>query len=153
MRKKIFTVIVLIILPILAGLACRFTAADPTATPRVEIQPEVEQEAEVEEEPTTPPIELPTEVVETEAPVEPAGEESFQDLVRLDKNVWIQEENTVFVAFFFQNPNSNILFEDVEYTVTLFGPNDEEIIAVTHPMFTRSPRTNLWHCFYLLSGR
>lgn len=131
MRRKTLIIVILIIIPMLAGLACRFTAGDPTATPRVEIETEEGAVTEAAEEPTDPPIAAPTEAVETEAPTETTGEQAFQELVRLDKSAWIQDEDTVFVAFFFQNPNSNLLFEDVQYTVTLYGPNNEEIDSDT----------------------
>ncbi len=128
MNKRNIWLAALIILPMLAGLACRFSAGDPTATPRVNVAPDDEQETE---EPTFPPTEEPTPIAETEETIAPNEEESFQDLVKLEQSLWVQEEDTVFVSFFFQNPNSNLIFEGVEYKVDLFGPNGEEIDSDT----------------------
>ena len=69
MLKRNLWIIALVILPM---LACRFSAADPTATPRVVIDPGVEQETE---EPTPPPIEEPAEITETEETAAPSGQE------------------------------------------------------------------------------
>lgn len=128
MSKKLSVLAFLILTLLAAGLACRFTAADPTATPVVVVETEEIEETEA---PTPPPTEEPTTIEETETPVEPTEEEGFKDLVRLEKSLWIQDENTVFVSFFFENPNHNLIFEDVEYSVYLYGPNGEEIDSDT----------------------
>ena len=87
----------------------------------VDIAEEVEEEIlSDEEEGDTPPAEV-TEEAESDS----TG--GFQELVMLDNNIWIQEETTVFISFFFENPNSDLIFEDVDYTVYLYDANGNEI--------------------------
>ena len=49
------------------------------------------------------------------------------DLALLDNSLWVQEDIYVFTAFLFQNPTSDLLFEDVEYTVYLHDAGGNEI--------------------------
>ena len=51
----------------------------------------------------------------------------FQELILLDDITWIQNENTIFTAFFLENPNTDLIFEDVGYTIYLFDASGNEI--------------------------
>lgn len=115
MQKKRLLIAFLVIFPLFVGLACRFTAKGQT--PTEEIVTEVE--TEVTEEPTVAPTQE-----EVEEPVD-TGE--FQELVMLDNSLWVQDGTDVFTAFFFENPNSSLIFEDVEYTVYLYDTSGNEI--------------------------
>ncbi len=129
MRKRNLWIIALIILPMLAGLACRFTAPKPTEPPEVVVETEETTEA------VAPPEEEPTATTETQ----PSTNEEVQDLIRLENSLWVQDESVVFVSFLFQNPNKNIIFEDVEYTIYLYGPDDEEIDRDTSYLYRIFP--------------
>jgi hypothetical protein len=124
MKKRNLWIIALVILPTLAGLACRFTAADPT---------ESSQRIEIIEEPTTPPptdepAQEPTMPVLAEPTQEQAPERtSPQDIVLLEQRFWTQDEDTVDVYFFFENPNQDFIFEDFSYTIRIFDENENEI--------------------------
>ncbi len=125
MIKKRLLIALFVIFPLVVGLACLGGKPDPTATPTEEPTEAVVTE-EPTEEPTEEVTEEPTEV--TEEPTEATGSTGeAQDLVMLEKSLWLQEEDDVFVAFFFENPNSDLIFEDVEYTVYLWDENDAEI--------------------------
>jgi len=112
MVKKRVLITLFVLFPLIVGLACLGSAREPTeeaiVIPTEETEEIIEESTEEAEE-------------ETEEPGE------FQDLIMLDKSFWIQEDTTVFVSFFFENPNSGILFEDVEYTVYLYDANGDEI--------------------------
>jgi hypothetical protein len=133
MLKKRLLIVLFVIFPLLVGLACLGSQPDPTATPTEEPTEEITEEPTEEptEEATKEPTEEPTEEA-TEEPTEeateeqPAGDAGGDDLVMLEKSLWLQEEDTVFVAFFFENPTDQV-FEDMEYTVYLWDANDEEI--------------------------
>lgn len=115
MHKKRLFFAFFLIFPLLVGLACSFTAKEPAPT-----QTPVVITAQAEDE--------PTEVV-TEAVTEPIDTGELQDLVLLDNSFWRQDGETVFTAFVLHNPNGNIVFEDVEYTVHLFDASGDEITS------------------------
>jgi len=125
MFKNRLLVVLFVIFPLAVGLACLSSAPDPTATP---IPPEPTVAILETEPPTQEPTQGPTAepITETEetAPVV-SGE--FQELVLLDDSLWAQEESSVFVSFFLKNPNGNLIFEDVEYTVHLYDASGAEI--------------------------
>jgi hypothetical protein len=110
MPKKTF-IIMLVLFPLVVGLACRFSSSpDPTAT--------------ATEEPVvvvTEPIPEPTQPPPTQPPVQEEPTQPPKDLVVLEKSNWIQEESTVFVGYLIENPSSDILYEDVEFTIRIFG--------------------------------
>jgi len=123
MIKKRILVALFVIFPLVVSLACRFSAADPTATPTEEaIMPT--------EEVIIAPTEAPTEEQVTEETA-PAITSEIQELVMLEKSFWTQRDTTVFVSFFFENPNSHVIFENVEYTVLLYNANGDEIDSDT----------------------
>jgi len=111
MLKKHLIIALFVLFPLVVGLACLSSSKTPTEAPEEEviIGPTAEEIPVIEEE---------TEPVDTGDP---------QDLVLLDKSLWVQEDTTVFVSFFFENPNTDVLFEDVEYTVYLYDANGDEI--------------------------
>jgi hypothetical protein len=113
MPKKSF-IILLILFPMVVGLACRFTSSpDPTATP-AEKPAAVETQAVV----ATTEIAPTRRVVEVEPSPEPSS-----GLVVLEKSAWIKEGNMVFTGFLIENPVSDLLYENVEFTTRLFGPS------------------------------
>lgn len=120
MFKKRIMIALLVIFPLVVGPACRFTASDPTATP-------VATTEAVLEEPATTATEAPTEAPTLQ--ITPSAESTSgpQDLILLNKSLWAQQDTTVFVSFFFENPNRELLFEDVNYTVYLYDANGDEI--------------------------
>ena len=115
MPKK--TIIILMILfPLVAGLACRFTSSpDPTATPTEEPAVEITTEPVIE-----PSLAVPTRMSEQEEPTSQPVD-APKDLVILDNSAWIQDDSTVFVGYLVENPSSDILYEDVEFTIQIFG--------------------------------
>lgn len=121
MPKKSFIVTLFILFPLMVGLACRFTSSpDPTATPTEEPVVAIVETEEAVEEPAT----IPTRMVEQEEEQEePTSQpvEAAEDLVILDNSQWIQEGSTVFVGYLVENPAGDILYEDVEFTIRLFG--------------------------------
>lgn len=117
MQKKRLFFVFFLIFPLIVGLACSFTGKDPepTQTPVVITAPATEETTEVVTEAATE---------EETAPVV-TGE--FQDLMMLDNGVWFQDGASVFASFFFRNPNGDLVFEDVGYSVYLYDANGDEI--------------------------
>jgi hypothetical protein len=119
MPKKTI-IIIMILFPLIVGLACRFTSSpDPTATPTEDPAVVIATEPVVE-----PTLAVPTRMSEQEeTQEEPTAQpvESPKDLVVLEKSTWIQEESTVFVGYLIENPSSDILYEDIEFTIRIFG--------------------------------
>lgn len=113
MHKKRFLVAFLVIFPLVVGLACRFTAKEPSPTQTPVVVTAAAPDESVD--------------VATEAVTEPVDTGEIQDLVLLDNSVWSQDGASVFTAFFFQNPNGSVTFEDVEYTVYLYDIDGNEI--------------------------
>lgn len=126
-----------VIFPLVLGLACRGSSPDPTATPTEEIAVVVEPtEAPTEapvEDPTPEPLEEPT-----EAPVEEPAEDPVQDtdnfqigdvggLIVQENRQWIQGDYSVFVAFFIENPDDELIYKDVSYEITLYGSDGSEL--------------------------
>ncbi len=114
MLKKRIIIALFVLFPLVVGLACLGSGSQETEEPEEEevvVLTEATEE-EVAEEPT-------------QEPEEESGEP--QDLLLLDNSLWFQEDTTVFVSFFFENPNADILFEDVEYTVYLYDADGDEI--------------------------
>jgi hypothetical protein len=98
---------------------------EPIDAPVVEEPEIVEPAAEPTAEPTVEPTAEPTEEVIEKTP-EPTTEES-EDLVLLDNWLWVQEDDRVFIYFILENPNPDVIFEDVKITYTLFDAAGEEI--------------------------
>jgi hypothetical protein len=125
MKKKWLKIGLLLILPLMVGMACVATDAISSIFNRAsdELTDIVPTDIiDIPETVITEPV--PTEeLVETLEPVD--GEE--QDLRMLEKDFWYQEEGAVYLAFYFENPNADILFEEIEYTVFLYDANGAEI--------------------------
>ena len=117
MRKKHNFIVLFMLFPLVVGLACRFTAKEPTPTQasQVIVVTATPEPATVS---TEEPVEEVTEPIDNSVP---------QDLVMLDNGQWFQEGADVFTSFFFENPNSDLIFEDVEYTVYLYDADGNEI--------------------------
>ena len=111
MKKKWLKLSLLLVLPLAVGLACQIT--NPLS--RFFNQP-TEELTEII------PMEEATEAVVTEPA---SGEE--QDLVMAEKDFWYQEDGIVYLAFYFENLNADILFEDIDYTIFLYDANGAEI--------------------------
>ncbi|HPX95153.1 MAG TPA: hypothetical protein PK057_01765 [Brevefilum fermentans] len=114
MPKK--TLIILFVLfPLVIGLACRFSSkADPTATPTEEPVVKIA---------TEPPV-IPTESKSPEKQEEtttPPPVEISQDLVVLNQSNLFQEGSETFIGYLINNPSSDILYEDVEFTVDFYN--------------------------------
>ena len=122
MKKKWLKLSLLLTLPLIVGLACQIT--NPLSR---FFNQSTEELTEII--PTETPAALATEPVLTEDLVEtlePAtGEE--QDLRMAEKDFWYQEDGIVYLAFYFENPNADILFEDIDYTVYLYDASGNEI--------------------------
>ena len=122
MKKKWFKLTFLLILPLIIGLACQIS--NPLS--RILNKPTEEELVDVT---TEEPVVVVTEPVNGEAINETlmpsTGEEL--DLVMLDEDFWIQQDSSVYIAFYFQNPNSDLLFEDIDYTIYLYDANGNEI--------------------------
>jgi hypothetical protein len=118
MPKKTSHIMILFILfPLVVGLACMASRADPTATPRPVTETEMVAEAPSAE-PTSAPV-----VEETEKPTPTLS--APEDFVLLDNSLWIQDGSLVFAAFMIKNPSSNLLYEDVEFTIRLLDENGD----------------------------
>ena len=123
MKKKWLKLSLLLVLPLAVGLACQIT--NPLS--RFFNQP-TEELTEIT------PMEEATDAVVTEPAatealmetLEPASGEE-QDLVMAEKDFWYQEDGIVYLAFYFENPNADILFEDIDYTIFLYDANGAEI--------------------------
>ena len=116
MPKKAFFIIAFIIFPLVIGLACLSSAPDPTATPR----PVVETEEVVVIEPTSTPTSV---IIDEQEPLEEMMSPAIgviEGLAMVDKSLWMQDGPFVFVAFLFENPASDVLYEDVEFTISIF---------------------------------
>jgi len=98
---------------------------EPIDAPVVEEPEIVEPAAEPTAEPTVEPTAEPTEEVIEETPE--ATTEEFEDLVLLDNWLWVQEDDRVFIYFILENPNPDVIFEDVKITYTLFDAAGEEV--------------------------
>lgn len=113
MPKK--TLIILFVLfPLVIGLACSFSGkADPTATPTEEPVVEIA---------TEPPV-IPTESKSPEKQEEPITHpaEISQELVVLNQSDLFQEDSEVFIGYLINNPSSDILYEEVEFTIDFYN--------------------------------
>lgn len=114
MPRKSFVIVLFILFPLVVGLACLSSKPDPTATPTEE---PVVVVTEPITEPTQPPPTQPP--VQEEVQEEPA--QASKELVVLEKSAWYQEGSTVFTGYLIENPTSDIVYEDVEFTIRLFG--------------------------------
>lgn len=149
MPKKSFIIMLFMLFPLLVGLACLSSRPDPTATPTEEpVVVVVTEVVEVVVEPTSPPPTLAP--VEEEEPT-PEPTESPKDLVVLDQSTWIQEESNVFVGYLIENPFSDILYENVEFTIRLFGAAGNLIDTgyASVPWFFPNTRTGVVSTFWL----
>lgn len=122
MKKKWLKLSFLLVLPLIVGLACQIS--NPLslifnkATEEELVDVTTEEPVVVVTEPANA-----EEIVETLMPS--TGEEL--DLVMLDEDFWIQEDGAVYLAFYFQNPNPDLLFEDIDYTIYLYDASGREI--------------------------
>lgn len=144
MSKKHLILALFVIFPLVVGLACLGSAPDPTATP-------VEEEVRVitvvvTEQPTPEPTETPTE--------EPTPEPdlSSEGLVLLDNSLWIQEEDTVFVAFEVENITNDLVFEEINFSVFVFDAAGNEIGSDFDFTQTIYPEQTYGAVFYLYLG-
>jgi hypothetical protein len=155
MPKNPFTLIILFILfPLAVGLACLSSRAEPTATSEpIVVTVVVKEEVIV----TATPESTATAVQEEQVPEEEQEEEEEEqvlpqtmDLVLLDNSLWVQDGTAVFAAYLFENPFGDVLFEDIEFTITLFAANgdvidtDYTIIPWFFPNQIQSVVFNFW---------
>ena len=119
LKKTLHIMILLILFPLAVGLACLSSRADPTATPRPTIETDVVIEAPTSE----PTIEVVAE--KTEEPT--ATLSAPEDFLLLDDSLWVQEGSHVFAAFMIENPSSDLLYEDIEFTTRLLDENGDLI--------------------------
>ncbi len=125
MIKRHLTIALLILFLLVVGLAaCLDSASKPTIGSGVATIP-----PQPTDESSTDPGEAEEFSEESTgiAATEPEDSDEPQDLTLLEKSLWVQEDKTVFVSFFFENPNPDLIFEDVEYTVYLFDASGKEI--------------------------
>ena len=117
-KKQLFFVFFLIF-PLIVGLACSFTAKEPTPTqaPQVIVVTATPEPAIVATEETVEEV------------TEPVGSGALQDLVLLDNIFWGQDDGTVVTTFFLHNPKGDQVFEGIEYTVHLYDANGNEITS------------------------
>jgi hypothetical protein len=121
MPKKTFYIMILFVLfPLVVGLACLSSRVDPTATPRPVIETDVVVEV---------PTSEPTIKVVAEETKEPTPTLSTpEDFVLLENSLWVQDGSMVFAAFLIENPSSDLLYEDVEFTIRLLDENGYLIV-------------------------
>jgi hypothetical protein len=146
-RKTLFILTLLIIFPMLTSLACLSSVREKISgkvsdfveeevgealedvvggivpediIPTEEGAPPV-VEPTVEQAPVEPPTEVETPVEEVPAEGEP------KEIILLDKSKWIQDEDTVFVAYQFQNPNLSYMFEDAKFSFRFLDSTSAEI--------------------------
>jgi hypothetical protein len=124
MRKKKLIFILMIVLVLTTSVACLSFGTELVEDIVEEVQDIAEEVEDIAEPDEEEEVTSPAEVTE-EAESDDTG--GFQELVMLENNVWIQEETTVFISFFFENPNSDIIFEDVDYNVYIYDANGNEI--------------------------
>ena len=148
MPKKSIIFFAFIIFPLVIGLACRFTSRpDPTATPRPVIETEEVAVEVATATPTPEPIEEEEE--QPEEPMTPAVG-VVEGLEMLEKSLWMQDGSFVFVAFLFENSSSETLYEDVDFTISLFDENgdlideDYHIMPYIFPNQTVGIVSNIW---------
>jgi hypothetical protein len=141
-KKTVYIMILFVLFPLVVGLACLSSRADPTATPR----PVIETEVVVGPPTSEPPAEVVVE--ETEAPT--ATLSAPEDFVLLDNSLWVQDGSMVFAAFMIENPSMDLLYEDVEFTIRLLDENgnmideDYQSILWFFPGQTVGLVTNYW---------
>jgi hypothetical protein len=147
MPKKTI-IYIMLLFPLLIGLACRFTSrADPTATPTEEPAVVVETEA-------VPEVAAPTKVTSQEEPAQdpsPRPVQETKDLVILDQSAWIQDGDLVFVGYLIENPSNDIFYEGVEFTIRILSPDGSLIDTsyISGLSFFPSTTRGLAALFYL----
>ncbi|MBG0787320.1 MAG: hypothetical protein H0S79_19695 [Anaerolineaceae bacterium] len=122
MKKKWLKLTFLLILPLVIGLACQ--VSNPLS--QLLNKPTEEELVYIT---TEEPDVVATEADETDLLAEtlvPATGDEL-DLVMLDEDFWTQEDGSVYLAFYFQNPNVDILFEDIDYTIYLYDADGNEV--------------------------
>jgi hypothetical protein len=139
MYKNRLTLAAVMIFVLITGLACVCSVPDGLTsifedltgevleTPLLELVEET-LEATIEEpteEPTEELVAEPTEAVVEETLPATTGE--FEDLILLDNSLWVQEEDRVYIYVIIENPNPDVIFEEVEIIYTLFDAAGEEI--------------------------
>ena len=122
MNKKKLLLGFLVILPLLAGLACRL----PFIGRFFPAEPVVEEIVVNESSPEVPVIEEIDEVPEETQAL------ASEYLTMPKETFWVQTEDQVFAAFFFENPNRDILIEDVEYTISFYDSSQVELLSETY---------------------
>ena len=126
MKKKWFKIAFLMVLPLIVGMACQLSNPLSLIFNKATEEVLVDGGSEGSDTTITEPVGA-EEIVENLEPV--TGEE--QDLVMLAEDFWIQEESSIYLAFYFYNPNIDILFEDIEYTIYLYDANGSELTTYT----------------------
>lgn len=126
MHNKRLILALIIVLVLTTSMACLSFGTKSIDTEEIgqiieDIAEEVEEQISSDEEEG---VISPAEVTEETGSSDTGA---FQELILLDKSAWIQDETTVFISFFFENPNPDLIFEDVDYTVYLYDANGNEI--------------------------
>ena len=116
MPKRTLYFSLLFLIPMLVSLACICSApaAIPEPAEEIVVQP-TEQVAT-----PMPPQETATETT-------PASETGVA-LVLIDQHFWSYDPGRVMVSFLLENPSSQVVFTDVEYSISLYD-QDRQIIA------------------------
>lgn len=136
-KKTILILTLIIIFPMLTSLACLSSVREKISDQVSDFVDDQVGEALEDvvgeiipqsEEEMLPSEALPTEEAVIEAPTTqvPLSEEQ-QDIIMLDNSKWIQDEDTVFVAYLFQNPNQSFMFEDAEFSFYFLDSSGTEI--------------------------
>jgi hypothetical protein len=112
-RKKLL-IALFVILSLTFITACTPTSDSPST------EEAVMEDATEESIVTAPPEEESTTDTTAES-------EETQDLILLDKNYWVQDGADVFTAFFFQNPNTDQIVSDLNYSIYLYDADGAQI--------------------------
>jgi len=142
MSKKTKSILALVIIfPMLTSLACLSSVrnlipdriselfdkkAEEVIDDAIE-QFELEEPLETEEPAVVTEEVVTEEVPPEESPTEPLIASSPQDLILLEKSTWFQDEDTVFVAYLFENPNTTHYFKDSEFNFFFLNSNGVEL--------------------------
>jgi len=153
MKKKTCIWMGLLVFPLVVGLACTCgllptnstVNVDPTeesAAVPTEVVIAVEATESIDVDQFLP--EATEAIEETNETEEPEETEEVvilpgEELIMFD-NMWLQEENEVFVAFFLKNQLSDQALKDIEYKIILLDVDGEEIRTAWNRIHWLSPR-------------
>jgi len=142
MPKKTFFIL-LIIFPLVVGLACRFTAKPAEPKEEIDTQPTATEQVE------QPAVSAPTRSIgKQDTQDEP--EVDAKELRKVKQSPIFEDDSIAYVSFLFENPASDILYEDVEFTAEAFGPRGElidssyESVALFYPESTFGFTATFW---------